>query len=386
MTVSISDEGYKVNFSKVIKIKDIVLGDRFRKDLGDLKGLADSIKEVGLLQPPVVNEDNELICGARRIEAYVMAYPKEKEIPVTVVSLKDILSGEFHENSHRKQFTSTETIEIKHELEKREAAEAKKRQGQRTDLLEHSVQFTESWDTRDKVAGYLGMSWKTLDKLEDIVNAAKENPLQFGDLPEKIDSGKVSINYANMMITRAEDHSTENIPELPQGQFDVISADPPWDYHHANRGAPDNHYAVMTDQDIENLQIPSAENAVLFLWAPIAKLPTVLKVMEKWGFDFKTGAVWIKDKIGIGYYFRGQCELLLLGTKGKMPLPQESTRPSQYIIAERNEHSAKPNEVYGMIEQMYPNRKYLELFARKKHSDKWTAWGNEVAEGEELEK
>src|SRR5439155_11075376 len=190
------NEGY-ISHSKVIRIKDIKLGDRIRKDLGDYQSLAESIREVGLLQPPVVNEDNELICGARRLEACAEILHC-KEIPVTVVPLVDILKGEFHENYHRKSFTTTETIEIKHVLEKRVLAEAKKRQGQRNDI---SLKSTESWDesephdTRDKVAGYFGIGWKKLDQLEDVVNAAKGNPEKFGDLPTKIDKG-MKVNTA----------------------------------------------------------------------------------------------------------------------------------------------------------------------------------------------
>lgn len=187
------------------RIKDIKIGDRFRKDLGDYQALAESIKEVGLLHPVVINEDNILVAGARRLEACaeILGW---KEIPVTVVTMKDILKGEFHENSNRKDFTVEESVEIKRALDPLERDEAKKRQGQRTDL-ELPVKFTESspqviyepidsQQSRDKVAGYLGMSWRTLDKMEEIVNAAKSDPIQWGDLPDRIDDGRVSVDKA----------------------------------------------------------------------------------------------------------------------------------------------------------------------------------------------
>ena len=99
--------------------------------------------------------------------------------------------------------------------------------------------------------------------------------------------------------------------------------------------------------------------------------------MKAWGYKYKTGAVWVKDKIGTGYYFRGQAELLLVGEKGEMPVPEEANRVNSVIEAPRQEHSKKPEIVYRIVEQMYPNRTYLELIARN-HRVGWTSWGNEI--------
>jgi N6-adenosine-specific RNA methylase IME4 len=89
--------------------------------------------------------------------------------------------------------------------------------------------------------------------------------------------------------------------------------------------------------------------------------------------------VWVKDKIGNGYYVRGKHELLLIGMKGDIPTPEESNRPASVIEAARLEHSRKPEKVYEIIEKMYPNRSYLELSARSQYNEKWTTWGNEHA-------
>jgi len=172
----------------------------------------------------------------------------------------------------------------------------------------------------------------------------------------------------------------ENTPELPIGQFDVILADPPWTFDVGGRGAAINHYGVMTDIEIQNLgnKIPIADNAILFLWSTQAMIKKALEVIEAWGFEYHSGFVWVKDKFGTGFFVRGQHELLLISTKGKMPHPEESNRPSSVINADRNQHSKKPDIVYEIIERMYPNREYLELFARKRFSDKWAVWGNQI--------
>jgi N6-adenosine-specific RNA methylase IME4 len=351
-----------------LKVNDIKIGDRFRIDLGDLKALKQSIQEFGLFHPIVVNENNELICGQRRLEALKqLGY---EVVPTTRINIQDIVNGEIHENTVRKDFTILERYEIRKRLEPLEKQKAEER------MLsgEPCVKFTQG-KTRDKIAKSLGKSWLTLEKETEIVEAAKQNPEQFGHLLEKIDSGKTSVNYVHQMVKRSKDHT--NTPNLPQGEFDIILADPPWNYDINIRGSPDDHYNVMTNEAIENLEIPAAENAILFLWATAPKIQEATKVLKAWGFTYRSHAVWIKDKIGNGYYFRSQHELLLVGKKGNIPTPQEKDRHSSVIMAATKEHSEKPDIVYQIIEQMYPNRKYLELFARKEREG-WTSWGNEM--------
>jgi len=100
-----------------MKISDIKIGNRFRKDLGDIHALADSIKDIGLLQPIVINENNELIAGQRRIDA--CKYLGWTEIPTYTVNLENIIAGEFHENELRKDFSYTERVAILEEIERR---------------------------------------------------------------------------------------------------------------------------------------------------------------------------------------------------------------------------------------------------------------------------
>jgi len=95
-----------------------------------------------------------------------------------------------------------------------------------------------------------------------------------------------------------------------------------------------------------------------------AHLEDGLRVLKAWGFEYVTNFVWVKDKVGLGWFARGQHELLLLAMKGVMPHPEDAKRYPSVIFAERGEHSAKPQVVYEMLESMYPNRRYLELFSR----------------------
>lgn len=167
--------------------------------------------------------------------------------------------------------------------------------------------------------------------------------------------------------------------EMPPGLYDVILADPPWQYDFSKSSSRDieNHYDTMSLVEIKNLKVPAKKNAVLFLWATAPKLLEALEVMEAWGFKYKTQAVWDKKIIGMGYWFRGQHEILLVGVKGKVSPPVAAVRVSSVLSFKRQEHSKKPEFVYNMIESYFPSSKYLELFARHKRVD-WSSWGNEI--------
>jgi len=171
---------------------------------------------------------------------------------------------------------------------------------------------------------------------------------------------------------------SKNLP-MPMGNFEIIYADPPWRYdvNHL-RGSPEEHYPTMTTDKICSLKVPVSENAVLFLWATNPMLEDALQVMKSWGFQYKTNMVWTKNKMGVGFWFRGQHELLLVGTKGNVSAPEQANRFSSVLMAPVREHSQKPDEVYQIIEKMFPNVKLrLELFARNQREG-WQSWGNEI--------
>ena len=120
----------------------------------------------------------------------------------------------------------------------------------------------------------------------------------------------------------------------------------------------------------------ATDDAVLFLWATAPLLPEALDVMDSWGFEYRTGAVWDKKKIGMGYWFRGQHEHLLVGVRGDPPKPPPKAICSSIIASPRGGHSEKPEAVYRMIEAYYPELPKLEMFARGDRPG-WSTWGNQ---------
>lgn len=198
---------------------------------------------------------------------------------------------------------------------------------------------------------------------------------------QKLPEGK-NITW-NKLITKYLPAENKITLPLPEGKYNVIYADPPWPY--PERQDPKNlygnvkyHYETMRIKDLCTMSVKNiiTENSVLFLWVATNFLEESFEVIKSWGFDYKSQMVWVKEgQGGIGWYFWGDHEILLIATKGSM-LPKDKF--SSVLKAPRREHSQKPNEVYEIIEKMYPNCKYLELFARQKYSEKWDVWGKEV--------
>lgn len=169
-------------------------------------------------------------------------------------------------------------------------------------------------------------------------------------------------------------------PEIPEGTFSVIYADPPWQYDFSETESRriENQYPTMTVEEISEMKIPAHNNSVLYLWATAPKLREALQVMDAWGFDYKTHMIWDKQTFGMGYWFRGQHELLLVATKGEFSPPEESLRVPSVYLEKKTQHSKKPLKIYEWLELWYPDEKYLELFARNKYSDKWVVYGNQL--------
>ena len=175
----------------------------------------------------------------------------------------------------------------------------------------------------------------------------------------------------------------EPSPKLSTSRrYPVIYADPPWRYEHAESVSREieNHYPTMSLDDICALPVPdlATDAAVLFLWATSPKLAEAMRVVEAWGFTYRTCAVWSKPQIGMGYYFRQQHELLLVATRGDMPAPPPAARVGSVVTADRGRHSAKPAEFAEIIERMYPALPKVELFCRSPR-DGWAVWGNQSA-------
>lgn len=194
---------------------------------------------------------------------------------------------------------------------------------------------------------------------------------------------------------------SEPFANLPRGHYRAILADPPWHFKfwwggHEKRkpagrrrdeiGPP---YDTMKEDALCELSVSqlAAEDCVLFLWTCWPVVEQSFRVIDAWGFTYKTCAFsWMKadpyrlfadDKTpfaGMGYWTRANTEPCLLATRGKPKRLNADVR--QGIIAPRREHSRKPDCVHERIERLVAGP-YLELFARQRRPG-WDCWGNET--------
>jgi N6-adenosine-specific RNA methylase IME4 len=200
------------------------------------------------------------------------------------------------------------------------------------------------------------------------------------------ESGKELTSAGVLKIAQkiVSDNKPKETPPLPTDIFNVIYADPPWKYDNQieSWGPTSLHYQTMTIEEICAVKVPSADNAVLFMWVTNPFARDAFTVIDAWGFEYKTNIVWVKrnlTKPGSGFYVRGRHELLFICTKGSFVPDMKGREPIGSVLeADVREHSQKPPEAYELIENIYPDCKYLELFARNSRPG-WISWGNEIA-------
>jgi len=169
-------------------------------------------------------------------------------------------------------------------------------------------------------------------------------------------------------------------------KYQIIYADPPWGYRGKmmNSSATD-HYSTMSIYDIADLHIRNIcdDNCVLFMWVTLPKLNEFMKVLNGWGFEYKTTAfVWVKKNkksdsffMGLGRWTRANPEICILATKGKVSRIRKDIRQLQIHPIEN--HSKKPDIFKKLIVDLVGDLPRIELFAREK-TDGWDVWGNEV--------
>lgn len=177
-------------------------------------------------------------------------------------------------------------------------------------------------------------------------------------------------------------------------KYNIIYADPPWSYKDSRcAGACENHYNTMSINDLCNLPIKeiAANDCILFIWATYPLLPEAIKLIEAWGFQYRTiGFQWFKTNkkitnplffrlnnlfFGLGRWTRGNTEPCLIATKGKIKRLNNSI--SQIILSPIENHSKKPDIVREKIVSLVGDLPRIELFARQKTAG-WDVFGNEV--------
>jgi len=346
-----------------MEINKIKVGKRFRKDLGDLSTLKESINKVGLLQPIVIDENNNLIAGERRLISC-----KElgiKDIIVNQINIENTVVAECDENVIRKNFTPSESVAIWEAIDNHQGK-----------LQSDSDQSKEQ--PRDIASKKTGVGIERLSQAKQVIEYGDENIIE-----EMDKTGNVNNAYNEIKKQKREvdiEKQKEDIKagiDLPEGKFEIISFDPPWDY--GTKFNPEgrrvaNPYPEMSLEELEKIELPSSDNCILWFWTTHKYVFDAKKLMNKFGFDYKGILVWNKQKMGMGSWLRMQCEFCLVGIKGNPIWDKHDIRD---IIEEpRREHSKKPEAFYKMIENNFVGRK-IDYFSRAKREG-WEVFGNDI--------
>ena len=292
-------------------------------------------------------------------------------------------------NLHRRHLNASQLAFVALETEKYYGEIAKQQQGKRNDLIENEDNILAILPKSEKFQPIHAVekASKQIGVSEVYIKDAKKIEKEKPELAKKIKAGKMTIPEAKREIRKEEKKNnilkiSKQNSELPlERKYNVIYADPPWEYEFSksNSRAIENHYPTMTLEKICNLKVNelAERDCILFLWVTAPKLEEGLQVVKSWQFVYKTCAIWDKEIIGMGYYFRNQHEILLVATKGNMTIPEAEVRTSSVIRSKRQSHSKKPDIVYEIIDNMFPDFRKIELFARNNRAN-WDAWGNET--------
>lgn len=177
----------------------------------------------------------------------------------------------------------------------------------------------------------------------------------------------------------AERHA--EIQTAPADVFSVVYADCPWRYDNSGLyGSAETIYPTLSVDDLceylAQINLRVQDNAVLFFWATNPLLPEALRVIQAWHFTYKTNLAWDKEAptTGLGFFLKGQHELLLIATRGSF---HPAYMPPSLLRQRKTDHSRKP-AIHSLIESMYPQQRYIELFARSSEARQdWAFFGGE---------
>jgi N6-adenosine-specific RNA methylase IME4 len=256
----------------------------------------------------------------------------------------------------------------------------------------------EKVDTRKELSKVASVGEQTIARVKVIEAKADE------ETKAKLSTGEVSINQVYKEIKKEENKEkliekkelySEKISKVSNNEFKinifntdkkfrVIYADPAWSYNDKQDtpqlGGAAKHYETMSISQISELPVKeiSEKDSVLFLWVTSPLLEDAFKVVNSWGFKYKTSFIWDKVKHNMGHYNSVRHEILLVCTKGSCTPDNKKLYDSVQSIERNDNHSEKPIEFLDIIDDLYEFGNKLEMFSRDIKKDKWFGWGNEI--------
>ncbi len=396
----------RTSVGRTVPLDRITVGTNRRSLSGD-SDLAESIREVGLLNPVTLTSDLRHVAGYHRLEACRRL--GWRTIPARITQLSDLDAelAEIDENLVRSELTvleraqkllrRKELYEFKHP--ETQAYSPERQRGRRRLRPGDPISPGFAADTAAKlkvsprtvqhevwIARKLDPGVQTLLAPTATANS-KTDLLRLARLPTA-DQRKVAralvrdpgagVRDAQRAVKRAEQTRAIARYRPPAGRHGVIVADPPWPYTCRTEDVTHQGtipYPTMTIVEICALEVPADDDCVLWLWTTNAFMREAFRVLDAWGFREKTILTWVKPRPGLGNWLRGQTEHCIRAVRGKpvVRLVNQST----VLEAPTTGHSRKPDAFYALVESLCPSTSRLDLFARERRAG-WTCSGAEL--------
>ena len=394
-----------------VNIDDIKIPSH-RKTRGNIEQLANSIKELGLLNPITITSDFALVAGYHRYLACKSL--GWKEIPTVTIHVDGLRVelAEIDENLIRNELSAIDRGEsLVRRKEIYEALYPQTKNGalggwhnNKGNKLENPdsgfsslpsfvVDVVSKTGTKRtsifesiQIANDIAPAVKDIirdtdlaDRKTDLLSISRLSPDHQMQVAQKILSGVNTVSEARRQVLV---ETAPPPPQMPSNKYRVIYADPPWSYGNTQ---PDyfteqrDHYMTMPLPDICNMPIKALaeDNAVLFMWVTSPMLEESFQVVSAWGFKYKSSFVWDKILHNMGHYNSVRHEMLLVCTRGSCQPDIRKLFDSVYS-EERTQHSKKPEHFRSVIDTIYPNGRRIELFARNVTARGWDVYGNQA--------
>ena len=398
--------------AELISIADIDRTGRIRTNYGDIEALANTMLQVGIEEPIILTPKNKLIKGERRIQAFESL--GAIVIPFVILQIEDDVLAAFIATGARKDYTTREIGTIIKLIEERQTIGRPAKNSELPLMTGKTVNI---------VSQITGDSPAQLTKIKKIIDSVDQSP-EFEKFIDDLDSNKKSVNTVHTLVTIKERNAVKVEPA--KGETSKLVIDPPWLFGNKTiRGSGIHHYDLMSLDELCELELPIGDEAVVGIFIPnsmkydrirrkiredVYYIPlqdadqisnpennflckkivrpvyktcsTLDHVLLAWGLTPKSEIIWYKvddetkkSQPGPGSYSKTVHETFVIAFKGKPTVPVK--RFDSVIVASKTEHSEKPAIFYEMLNEMYPNRDGIEMFAREPH-DGFKPWGNEV--------
>lgn len=339
-----------------IPIDSIIVSDRLRENLGDLTELAASIEKRGLLHPVVIDMDNRLVAGERRLESCKLLGWTEIDATRIEFDAEGAFLAQSEENVLRKPFAPSEKYRIAKRIEPMIAggAEGRMKSGKTGAVGSRSAR-----ESRAKIAAAVGTSRESLRKITVVMDAFESDPKAYQAIVDRMDaSGNVSqafrelkaqdrqkriksqsrkVREAKKILKDDRVYRSNHFSFLDNGAIDLILTDPPYNISRSrNVEFPGGRVSMNHDygkwdwtppaQYIERLQRWSdgfyrvlRDGGSLYVFAAEHSVSYFRAALIRSGFMFKNTLVWFRpnpkpkpDKTS----YVAACDFILFGVKG----------------------------------------------------------------------